>query len=84
MSKDSPLPALLTRKEWHELFLKMLSSTSMLTFIICMSCLIIYILLSQVNHYFVIQNILISFSFISLFILVMQTFVQCIRSTIYH
>ena len=74
MSKNLSSPPLLTRKEWHELFLKMLSSTSMLTFIICMSCLIIYILLSQINHYFMIQNMLISFSFISLFILVMQTF----------
>jgi uncharacterized membrane protein len=62
----------LNRKEWHETFLKMVASASMITFIIYMSCLIIYILLSQIK-YNLIQNIVISFSFISLFILTMQT-----------
>lgn len=74
MTKTTASIPLLNRKEWHETFLKMLSSTSMLTFIICMSCLIIYILLSEVSQYFMIQNIVISFSFISLFILIVQTF----------
>lgn len=64
---------ILTRKEWHETFLKMVGSTSMITLIITMSCLIIYILLSQISTSFLMQNLLISFSFISLFILTMQT-----------
>ena len=64
---------ILKRKEWHETFLKMVSSVSMITFVISMSCLIIYVLLSEINQYFIIQNIVISFSFISLFILIMQT-----------
>ncbi len=63
----------LNRKEWHETFLKMVASASMITFIIYMSCLIIYILLSQISQYFIVQNIVSSFSFISLFILTMQT-----------
>ncbi|MDR0237366.1 hypothetical protein [Acinetobacter sp.] len=64
---------LLNRKEWHETFLKMVASASMITFIIYMSCLIIYYLLSQISQYFIVQNVVISFSFISLFILTMQT-----------
>ncbi len=64
----------LTSKEWHEIFLKMLGSTSMITFIIYMSCLIIYILCAVFTPYFIVQGILIGFSFVSLFILVMQTF----------
>lgn len=64
---------ILTRTEWHETFLKMVASTSMITLIITMSCLIIYILLSQISSSFLMQNLLISFSFISLFILTMQT-----------
>lgn len=64
---------ILTRKEWHETFLKMVGSTSMITLVITMSCLIIYILLSQISTSFLMQNLLISFSFISLFILTMQT-----------
>lgn len=64
---------ILTRKEWHETFLKMVGSTSMITLVITMSCLIIYILLSQISASFLMQNLLISFSFISLFILTMQT-----------
>ncbi|MDR6543964.1 hypothetical protein ABIC56_004238, partial [Acinetobacter bereziniae] len=67
------LQAPLNRKEWHETFLKMVASASMITFIIYMSCLIIYILLSQISQYFIVQNIVSSFSFISLFILTMQT-----------
>jgi hypothetical protein len=64
---------LLNRREWHETFLKMVASASMITFIIYMSCLIIYYLLSQISQYFIVQNVIISFSFISLFILTMQT-----------
>lgn len=63
----------LNRKEWHETFLKMVASASMITFIIYMSCWIIYFLLAQISQYNLIQNIVISFSFISLFILTMQT-----------
>jgi phosphate starvation-inducible membrane PsiE len=63
----------LNRKEWHETFLKMVASASMITFIIYMSCWIIYFLLAQTSQYNLIQNIVISFSFISLFILTMQT-----------
>ena len=64
---------ILKRKEWHETFLKMLGMSSMLTFIISMSGIIIYILLSQLNQYFIIQNMMVSLSFISLFILTLQT-----------
>ena len=74
MNIPSKLTTVLNRKEWHETFLKMLSSTSMITFIICMSCLIIYFLLSQTTQYNITQNMIISFSFISLFILIAQTF----------
>ena len=63
----------LNRQEWHETFLKMVASTSMITFVISMSSLIIYILLSHIGQSFLMQNLLISFSFISLFILTMQT-----------
>ncbi len=70
---------ILKRKEWHETFLKMLGMSSMLTFIISMSGIIIYILLSQLNQYFIIQNMMVSLSFISLFILTLQT----LRS-VYH
>lgn len=73
MTTQSPQASLLNRKEWHETFLRMVSSTSLITLIISMSSLIIYIMLSQISRYFLVQNIIISFSFISLFILTMQT-----------
>ena len=63
----------LNRKEWHETFLRMVGSTSLITLIISMSSLIIYYFLSHLSQSFFIQNILISFSFISLFILTAQT-----------
>lgn len=65
--------SLLNREEWHETFLRMVGSSSLITLIISMSGFIVYYLLSQISPFYLIQNLLISFSIISLFILTMQT-----------
>ena len=64
---------ILQRKEWHENFLKMVGASSTITLLICMSSFIIYILMHQISRYFILQNLLISFSFISLSILILQS-----------
>ncbi|WP_445116118.1 hypothetical protein [Acinetobacter sp. WZC-1] len=63
----------LKREEWHKTFLKMIGTTGTITLLISVSALIIYVLMHQASHYFILQNLLISCSFISLSILILQT-----------
>ena len=72
----------LSRKEWHETYLKMLGITSTLSLLISMSSFLIYIFLNQIHSSNLFQLSIISFSFISFFILI----AQALRSIyqIYH
>lgn len=83
MKEDLKLNNLkLNNKAWHETYLKMIGTTSTITLLISMSSLLIYLFLIQIRGHDLIQLIIISFSFISFFILIAQTLRSMYK--IYH
>ncbi|QIO05532.1 hypothetical protein [Acinetobacter shaoyimingii] len=72
----------LNNQAWHETYLKMIGTTSTITLLISMSSVLIYLLLRQIHGHDLIQLMIISFSFISFFILIAQTLRSMYK--IYH
>ncbi|MDQ9010025.1 hypothetical protein RFI36_09205 [Acinetobacter gerneri] len=64
---------ILTTKEWHEIYLRMVASTSTISLLISMSSFFIYILIGQLPNISILQSFICSVAIVSFVILILQT-----------
>lgn len=63
----------LSTQQWHEIYLRMVGSTSTISLLISMSSFFIYVLLKQLPAISILQSLISSISIISFSILIAQT-----------